>query len=292
MEQKKRDIGLILSLGLIIVVAGYWFVKEVPVYGVEHYVDLLGDKLVSLIPKEEDKKEVAAIYEQFRTQVKEKKVKPEDVEQVASAIINLSNASDSLSRDEAEALLRVAVPKFAVDSIGLVHVPDVEASPEEWEELHERLSGVYQIQESLKDHAIVTPKGPKPQYRVDEKLNIIVDNRVRKELEKARIEELDKQKQLFWRDSVAEDMEKNLEKLEIELRAFSEKMEDVEIQHNLLKLKVLAQPIGEELIIALDSLDIVTVIHWDSVEQELQKEIKKYELKKGTGVVVKPEKRP
>ena len=152
MAQKKRDIGLILSLGLIIVVAGYWFVKEVPMDGVEHYVDLLGDKLVSLIPKEEDKKEVAAIYEQFRTQVKEKKVKPEDVEQVASAIINLSNASDSLSRDEAEALLRVAVPAIAVDSIGLVHVPDVEASPEEWEELHKRLSGVYQIQESLKDH--------------------------------------------------------------------------------------------------------------------------------------------
>jgi len=292
MEQKKRDIGLILSLGLIIVVAAYWFVKEVPMDGVEHYVDLLGDKLVSLIPKEEDKKEVAEIYEQFRTQVKEKKVKPEDVEQVASAIINLSNASDSLSRDEAEALLRVAIPEITVDSIGLVHVPDVEASPEEWEELHERLSGVYHVEESLKDHVIVTPEGPKPQFRVDKKLNIIVDNRMREELEKDRIEEMEQQKQVFWSDSVAEEMEKNLEKLEIELRAITEKMEDVEIQHNLLKLKVLAQPIGEELIIALDSLDIVTMIHWDSIEQEVQKEIKKSKLKKDSGVVVKPNKRP
>jgi hypothetical protein len=292
MAQKKRDFGLILSLGLIIVIAGYWFVKEVPMDGVEHYVDLLGDKLVTLIPKEEDKKEVAAIYDEFRTKVKEKKVSPENVEQMASRIINLSNTSDSLTRSEAEALVRIAIREMPLDTFGLVHVPDVEASPEEWKELNDRLSGVYQVEESLRDHVIVTPDGPMPRYRVDEKLNVIVDTRVRTELGKAKLKELEKQKHLFWRDSVAERMEKNLHKLEIELRDLSEDMEGAEIQYNLLKLKVLTHPIGENLIIALDSLDIVTMIDWDSLEGEVLKEIEKIEVRSGTGIVVTPKKRP
>jgi hypothetical protein len=292
MAQKKRDFGLILSLGLIIAVASYWFIKEVPMDGVEHYVDLLGEKLITLIPKAQDKEEVAALYDEFRTRVKEKKLRPENVEQVASAIINLSNASDSLTLPEAEALMQIAIRTIPVDSSGLLHVPDVEATPEEWEELNKRLSGVYKIEKSLKDHEIDTPKGSKPRYRVDENLNIIVDSRVRRELEKARLEELEKQEQLFWRDSVSEKMEENLQKLEIELKAISEEIENVELKHNLLKLKVLTHPVGEDLIIALDSLDIVTLINWDSVKQNVEKEFNKYEIKKGTGVVVKPEKKP
>jgi hypothetical protein len=292
MAQKKRDFGLILSLGLIIVIAAYWFVKEVPMDGVEYYVDLLGDKLVTLIPKERDKKEIAAIYDEFKIKVKEKKVSPEEVEQVASAIINLSNSSDSLSRSEAEALIRVAVRKIPIDTFGLARVPDVEASSEEWKALGERLSGVYHIEESLKDHVIVTPEGLKPQYRVDEKLNVIVDNRIKKDLEKSRLEDLEKEVQLFWRDSVSEKMDQNLEKLEIELRALSEKMEDVEIQHNLLKLKVLTIPIGEDMIITLDSLDIVNLVEWDSLGSEVLKEFQEIEIRHGARVVAEPEPSP
>ena len=130
-----------------------------------------------------------------------------------------------------------------------------------------------------------------PQYRVDEKLNIIVDSRVRTELERGKLKELEKQGQLFWRDSVGEKMEKNLQKLEIELRSLSEHMEDVEIQHNLLKLKVLTYPVGEEMIIRFDSLDIVNLVDWDSLEGEVLKEIEEIEVRRGTGIVVRPEKR-
>jgi hypothetical protein len=289
MAKEKRDVGLILSLGLIIAIASYWFIKEVPMVGVEHYVDLLGEKLMTLIPKEQDKKEVAAIYEEFRSKVKEKKVRPENVEQVASAIINLSNASDSLTRSEAEALIQIAIKAIPADSVGLVHVPDVEATPEEWEELNKRLSGVYKIEKSLKDHVIVSPKGSKPPYRVDENLNIIVDSRVKRDLEKARLEELEKHDQLFWRDSVTETMEKNLQQLEIELKVLSEEMENIDIQHNLLKLKVLSHPVGNNMIITLDSLDIVNIINWDSLKGELKKEMSDIEQKRSPGIDVRSE---
>ena len=293
MAQNKRDFGLILSLGLIIVVASYWFVKEVPMDGVEHYVDLLGDKLMAMVPKEKDKKEVAAIYEEFSRKVKEKKVDPEKIEKVASAIINMSNASDSLTRSEAEALIQVAIMDMPMDTLGLVHVPDIEASREEWEELNKRLSRVYRVDERLKGKELSLPNGPMPKYRVDEKLNIIIDSRVRAELEKEKLlEAFEDQEQVFWRDSVAEGMEKHLQELEIELRSLSEEMDNIDIKHNLLKLKVLTHPVGEKVILALDSLDIVTIVKWDSIQDVVIDGIEQIEKKKHKSIVIEPQRGP
>jgi hypothetical protein len=290
MVPKKRDFGLILSLGLIIAIGSYWFVKEMPMDGVEHYVDLLGDKLMALIPEEQEKQELAAIYDDFKTKVKEKKISPENVEQVASAIINLSIASDSLTLSEAEALIRIAISEVPVYNHGLIHVPEVEGTPEEWEELSDRLSSVYQLEEQLKDHVIIAPETPMPHYRVDKKLNIIIDRRVKADLKREELlKKFEEEERVFWKDSVAEKMEKDLHELEVKLRALSV---DMEIQHNLLKLKVLTHPVGEDFVIAIDSMDLVTIINWDSLEGEVAKEIEKYEVRGNTGVVVGPKDKP
>lgn len=290
MAQKKRDFGLILSLGLIIAVASYWFVKEMPMDGVEHYVDLLGDKLMALIPEEQEKQELAAIYDDFKTRVKEKKIRPENVEQVASAIINLSNASDSLTLSEAEALIQIAIREVPVDGYGLIHVPEVEATPEEWEELSDRLSSVYQLEEQLKNHIIIAPETPMPHYRVDKKLNIIIDSRVKADLKREELlKKFEEEERVFWKDSVAEKLEKDLHELEAKLRALSA---DMEIQHNLLKLKVLTHPVGGEVFIALDSLDLVTIINWDSIEGEVAIKIEELKVKRSTGAAVGPKDKP
>jgi hypothetical protein len=286
MAQKKRDFGLIISLGIIIAVASYWFVKEVPMDGVEHYVDLLGDKLVALIPEEKEKQEMAAIYDEFKTKVKEKKISPENVEHIASAIINLSNNGDSLSLSDAEALIQIAISGATVDSFDLIHVPDIEATPEEWEELNDRLSSVYRVEEQLRGHVIISPETPKPQYRVDEKLNIIIDRRVKtdKKMEQL-LEELEEDERVFWKDSVAEKMEKELQSLEIKLQTFSD---DLEIKHNILKMKIMNHPVGEGLVFSIDSLDLISLVNFDSLESELSKKIEYYEIEKNTGVKIKP----
>jgi len=290
MAQKKRDFGLIFSLGLIIAVGSYWFVKEMPMDGVEHYVDLLGDKLMALVPKENEKQELAAIYNDFKIKVKEKKVSPEKVEQVASAIINLSNTSDSLTLSDVQALIQIAINEIPVDRHGLIQVPEIEPTPEEWEELNERLSTVYQLEKRLSEHVIVLPEGPMPKYRVDEKLNIIIDSGVRSELEHEEfLEKLVEDHRLFWQDSVSEEMEKDLQELEIELKTLSE---DMEIQHNLLKLKVLTHPIGEKILISIDSLELINIVNWDSVEGVMTKEIGRYEVKKSTGTTVITKEKP
>ena len=290
MAQKKRDFGLILSLGLIIAIGSYWFVKEMPMDGIEHYIDLLGDKLMALIPEEQEKQELAAIYDAFKTKVREKKISPENVEQIASAIINLSIASDSLTLSEAEALIQIAIREVPVDGYGLIHVPEVEATPEEWEDLSDRLSSVYQLEEQLKDHVIVAPETPMPHYRVDKKLNIIIDSRVKADLKRENLlKKFEEEEHVFWKDSVAENMEKDLQKLEVELRALSE---DMEIQHNLLKLKVLTHPVGEDVLIMIDSLDLITIINWDSIEGEVAIKIEELKVKRSTGAAVGPKDKP
>ena len=290
MAKKKRDFGLILSLGLIIAIGSYWFVKEMPMDGIEHYIDLLGDKLMALIPEEQEKQELVAIYDDFKTKVREKKISPENVEQIASAIINLSIASDSLTLSEAEALIQIAIREVNVDGNGLIHVPEVEATPEEWEDLSDRLSSVYQLEEQLKDHVIVAPETPMPHYRVDKKLNIIIDSRVKADLKRENLlKKFEEEEHVFWKDSVAENMEKDLQKLEVELRALSE---DMQIQHNLLKLKVLTHPVGEDVLIMIDSLDLITIINWDSIEGEVAIKIEELKVKRSTGAAVRPKDKP
>lgn len=286
MAEKKRDFGLILSLGLIIVVASYWFVKEVPMDGVEHYVDLLGKKLVALIPEEHEKQEMAAIIDEFKIKVKEKSISPENVEQIASTIINLSNAGDSLSLSDAEALIQIAIRGVPADSFDLIHVPDVEATTEEWKDLNDRLSSVHRIEEQLKHYVIVAPESSMPQYRVDEKLNFIIDSRVKADLKKEQfLKELEEDGRVFWKDSVAENLEKELYILEVKLQALSE---DMEIEHSILKMKIMNHPVDEELIISIDSLDLISIINFDSLEEQLSKKIELYEIENSTGGKVNP----
>jgi len=286
MAKKKHDFGLILSLGLIIAIGGYWFVKEVQMDGVEHYVDLLGNKLMDLVPKEQEKRELAVIYDEFKSKVKEKKIRPENVEQVASAIINLSNVSDSVSLAEAEALIRIAIPEISVDSLTIFKIPDVESTSKEWEALHDRLRSVYEVEELLHAKAVPPPEKSMPRYRIDEKLNVIIDNKVRADLKREELlKKLEDEKRLFWKDSVSESMEKELHKLEIELKSLSKEMD---IQHHILKLQVLTQPIKDGIDIALDSLDLVTIVNWDSLEEVVSEEIEKYESQKNTGSGMNP----
>jgi len=286
MAKKKHDFGLILSLGLIIAIGGYWFVKEVQMDGVEHYVDLLGNKLMDLVPKEQEKQELAVIYDEFKSKVKEKKIRPENVEQIASAIINLSNVSDTVSLAEAEALIRIAIPEISVDSLNIIQIPDVESTSEEWEALHDRLSSVYKVEELLHAKTVSPPEKSMPQYRIDEKLNVIIDNKVRADLKREELlKKLEDEKRLFWKDSVSESMEKELHKLEIELNTLSKEMN---IQHHILKLQVLTQPIKDGIDITLDSLDLMTIVNWDSLEDVVSEEIEKYENQKNTGSEVNP----
>ena len=272
MGQKKRDYGLILSLGLIIAVGSYWLIKELPVDGIEYYVEFLGEKLVNLVPKEQEKQEVAQIYEDFKNKVREKKIKPENVEQIAAAIINLSNTNDTLSLAEAEKLMQMALIEIPLPSDAPEIVDHPEPTPEEWEDLNERLSTVYKLDERLTDQEIISKKTPAIKYRVDENLNIIIDSKVRPDLENEEVLlRLEEDKRLIWMDNMEEELNKSLVRLELQLQVLSKNRE---INESLLKAKILTHPESGEVVIVSDSLELVTIVHWDSLENQVRHEMK------------------
>ena len=271
MAKKKIDFGLILSLGLLIAVGGYWFVKELPVDGIEYYVDLLGEKLVRLVPKEKEKQEVAQIYADFSNKVKEKKIKPENIEQIAAAIINLSNTNDTLSLAEAEKLMQMAAEDISAPS----KVPNIANLPEttaqEWENLNKRLSSVHQLDRQLKEHEVKISDASTIKYRVDKDLNVIIDTRVRPELEKEEVfRRLEKEKRLIWMDNMDEQLNKSLERLELQLQTLSK---NKAINEDLIKAMVLTQPYIEQADVFVDSLIRITNINWDSIESKVRLEL-------------------
>ncbi len=261
----KRDYGLILSLGIIIAVASYWFVKEMPKDGVGFYLDALGEKLMAMVPQDDEKEALAAVYDNFKEKVKEKKIKPENVERVAAAIINLSNSKDTLSTIEAEALIEIAISSIVPPSSPAGDAP--KPSPQEWERLNERLGAVHDLDKKLREKRVIINRTPDMEYRVDEQLNVIIDSRVREKLEKEEVlHRLEEQKRIVWIDNMAESLQKDLEKIEVELEAIGH--ED-DARKNMLKLKILAQPMIEKGMMIIDSLNIITVINWDSLENEI-----------------------
>jgi archaellum biogenesis ATPase FlaH len=274
--KQKRDYGLILSLGIIIAVGSYWFVKEMPTEGIEFYLDALGDKLMAMVPQDNEKEALASVYEEFREKVRDKKIRPENVEKMAAAIINLSNSKDTLSADEAEALIEIA-------SVSIISTPQpkfnrLESSAEDWDKLNERLESVHDLDKKLREHRVIIDTIPEMNYRVDENLNVIIDSRVRASMEKEEVMlHLEEQKRVFWIDNMAESLKNDLEKIEVELEAIG-------IEHdsrkNRLKLKILAQPIIEKGMMIIDSINVISVINWDSLEKEIGREFEPVEEKR------------
>jgi hypothetical protein len=272
--KSKRDYGLILSLGIIIAVGSYWFVKEMPTGGIEFYMDKLGDRLMAMVPRDNEKQALAAVYEDFKEKVKDKKIEPEKVEKMAAAIINLSNSKDTLSTQETEALIEITASSMNSEEEAQAFVR-TKPKHQDWENLNERLESVHKLDEKLRQQPVIVDTEPRFEYRVDDNLNVIIDSRAREELKKAEIlHQLETEKRVVWIDNMADSLQKDLEKIELELQELGS--ED-NAQKNLLKLKILTRPLIKKSMIVIDSLHLGMVINWDSLEYKIEQNLENHE---------------
>ena len=121
MKIKGKDTGLILSLVFIIAVGAYWLMLDLRNNNFDQYLSLLGEKLLAMIPESSEKRTIENMFTDFKQDVKEKKITPEQVEQVAAGIMNITNMSDTVSVDEAQAILDIAgdiATSFLSDTLG------------------------------------------------------------------------------------------------------------------------------------------------------------------------------
>jgi hypothetical protein len=270
---KKRDYGLILSLGILIAAGSYWIVKELPTEKFDYYLDLLGQRLVELVPAQNDKEQLSAKYDQLKDRVKEKEIEPENLEKMAAAIINLSNARDTLSLKEAELLIEIALDSVAEVENNRDKLIEADLSPEKWENLHNRLGIIDELDKKLEHDPVISGPRPDRNYRVDNRLNIIIDSRERKKLENEEfIRKLEEEKRVVWMHDMVENLKKDLQTMEKEL---AQKKNIYTKDIDLKQLKVLVQPVIDRGIMIIDSLKIVSDISWDSLEKKVEDELER-----------------
>jgi hypothetical protein len=269
MKKNMNNIMLSLSLIFIFSISIYFIVQWIRSENINHYLDLLGNKLLAMVPENKKKDEVAQMYDKFKQQVEEKKVAPEKVEKVAVEILNLKNREDSLSLHQVEKAMQMAlnIPK-GVDPEVLKHgglesgdaVTPLPPNERKWRDLRDRLKNAYIFEENLKKHQRERDIHDRLFFQYDSNLQIIIDSRLRQELlhgvDQALIEsikELEKQKVLVWRDNYEQLLEKKMQALNDSLK---------KIELNLTKIPI---PIPVKVgILGIDSLNIKIKLSPDS----------------------------
>lgn len=109
MKSVLREYGVIIGL-IVISVSGYLLFSQNKQDILAYSMDVLGEKLVSLIDDPESKMRVAAAFDRFEGQVLSKEVSPQQVQYVAANVLNLVNSGARLSPEEAEYVLELKAP--------------------------------------------------------------------------------------------------------------------------------------------------------------------------------------
>ncbi len=101
MMKKVKDLTFSLMLIFVVAIGIYWLMVELQKDYLDHYLSLLGEKLIELVPESSEKRSLKTFFDDFKTQVENQEVTPEQVEKVAAGILNISNLKDSISVAEA-----------------------------------------------------------------------------------------------------------------------------------------------------------------------------------------------
>lgn len=257
-----------------------------------NYVELLGDKLLTMVPEGAGKEALAKMYLDFVEKVRNREVKPERIEQVAAGILNLSNNYEKITPQQAEAIIRVAVMLPELDSAKTV-VEVIPAQPpapaaHEWETLGERLKSVYEFNEKLHLHPLPSGQQPSPHvypapkpmhFRVDKGLTIVIDSDFKTDLQSKAYREaaeemkkLEQQNILHWQEDFDREMEAEKKRMALELKQIQ--MELQQEEHSI-KLNSIRVEEVVKVLQSLDSLDIPFPVNIDSIMKEVETELKK-----------------
>ncbi len=291
MGKALKSIGIFL---VSIILSGFifWLVfldKRSQDEVLEFSLNLLGDKLMAMVPDDSEKSAVKNLYDNFVQQAKAQQVAPEQVESVAATILNLSNLDTTLSSQQAETVLNYSleVPlkverlrerdslRFAeadsVQSQPARHKRDAAGDYDRWDGLGVRLNEFYvlnnELQKALEETAqTLREKHVQMRFCIDNGLQVKLDQQVKAQLEQKQLVDLSKKLQrleekelLVWR----KDLQLEMDKLAQELETLKN-LEDLKKLEQLEQLGVLQSLDGLKV---LDKLDFLPpAVKADSIE--------------------------
>lgn len=302
MEKIIRTIGFVivvavLTWGIFLVVVPD---KEVKQDVLEFSLNLLGDKLLGMVPESAEKDVVKAKYEEFKQQALERKLQPTEVEEMAVNILNASQLETELTPTQAKAVIQLVCvteePKQVCSSkiskaertsasASASASPSTSASAsdvssyehtaaEQWETIGKRINRMYHFNENLHRtiHGNPAMKHDLPRqirYHVDAGIKIALDTRLKHALLKkelhslsSELQQLQKEKLLEWRENYAEELQADMEELREELKSLKElkKLKRLGYLHQPGELKELEKLKALESLEALEQLEVLRTI--------------------------------
>ena len=283
MHEVRRHVAVILLI-LVASFVIYRLTVEVEKIDLTHSMELLGDKLLAMVPEGPEKEKLAEYYVEFLERVKKREVEPVRVERVAAGILNASNTRETLTANQAEAVIRLAIYVPGVDSADVLsRLSELTRAgePDDWDALVVRVNSVCEVNESMqelsREFKLLHQRQPM-MFQVDEGLKIVVDSKIRVKLSRAELkslaremERLEKKKILFWKEDFEKELDEQLSQHKRELARVRQEMEKLHFfdeSHNMKMLRIVSA------VESLDSLGLAPLINVDSILIRVEKSLK------------------
>ena len=312
MLDRLKSIGFVVIV-LIISAGFYWLIfmdKKQKEDSLEFAMNLLGDKLLAMIPEETNKKPVEKLFEDFSKRAANREISPERIEYVAASIFNLSHNESELTPEEAEALLSYSF-SAPLNNDSTTHYEEMMSSsdsnmkgmmsrpprpprppklerpvsPEKWKKVVRRIKQVHQfdremqhaLKESLREQQHLQDE---IRYRIDKDLKIELDAKMRelideKELKQlaSEMRQLEREHMLEWRENFGQEFRHEMMELKHELRQL-DKLKELELLRHHPDFERLKSLESLEQLKSLEKLKHIPVVDPDSIERIVRESLK------------------
>lgn len=296
MGKALKNIGIFLT-SIMLTGFIFWLVfldKQSQENVLEFSLNLLGDKLMAMVPDGNEKASIKNLYDNFVKQATAQEVNPEQVEFVAANILNLSNMDTTLRPQQAEAFLKYSLETpINIDRISNQDIDTIKESKstgltknsqkpntifdkKQWADLGDRIQKFCFVNDELQKVMDETTRDMREKqlqmyFRMDKGLKIELDSEIKIRLEEKqcellskKLDRLEEDKMLEWRKGLHKDME--------QLRREIDALKSLEKLQNLKGLGVLK---SLEALKALENLDFIPAkVNVDSIDAIVKKSLK------------------
>ncbi len=278
-----RKIGFVLA-AIVISVAIYltfYAEEEVKQSVLEYSLDLMGEKLLALVPDGTEKNKLTELYQDFKERATKGNVAPQQIESMAANILNTSNTETELTPQQAEGILRSAmlaptpISELLYIELGSGEPPQLARAPkpERLQFVGKRVKTMFELNEKIyiaikKNRVKYHEKARQIHYRVKDGLNIIMDVSLRSHLDEEefknlaeQLKDLEQKRVLKWEKDLSVALEKEMAALQNFLDELKEQ-KSFEILKELESLK------------SLEHLKHIPVIDPDSIRKVVEKSLR------------------
>jgi len=285
-----RKIGFVLA-AIVISVAIYltfYAEEEVKQSVLEYSLDLMGEKLLALVPDGTEKNKLTELYQDFKERATKGDVAPQQIESMAANILNTGNTETALTPQQAEGILRSAmlaptpISELLYIELGSGEPPQLASlsKPERLQFVGKRVKTMFELNEKVyiaikKNTLKYHEKARQIHYRVKDGLNIIMDVSLRSHLDEEefknlaeQLKALEQDRVLKWEKDLSVELEKEMAETKKELAALQNFLDELKEQKSFEILKEL------ESLKSLEHLKHIPVIDPDSIRKVVEKSLR------------------